>query len=138
MGQAGSTANAGNANTTIPTETVNTLNAGNANTNANANAIQEAEKAAAEKAAAEKAAAEKAAAEKAAAEKAAAEKAAAEKAAASNSNGFYILIIFVLILLFGLGFYFATKKKELPPTVKNNPTGGYNCKNRSNNKLYLY
>ena len=123
MGQAGSTANAGNANTTIPTETVNTLNAGNANTNANANAIQEAEKAAAEKAAAEKAAAEKAA---------------AEKAAASNSNGFYILIIFVLILLFGLGFYFATKKKELPPTVKNNPTGGYNCKNRSNNKLYLY
>jgi cobalamin biosynthesis Mg chelatase CobN len=128
MGQAGSTANAGNANTTIPTETVNTLNAGNANTNANANAIQEAEKAAAEKAAAEKAAAEKAA----------AEKAAAEKAAASNSNGFYILIIFVLILLFGLGFYFATKKKELPPTVKNNPTGGYNCKNRSNNKLYLY
>ena len=27
-----------------------------------------------------------------------------------NSNSFYILIIFVLILLFGLGFYFATKK----------------------------
>jgi hypothetical protein len=35
-----------------------------------------------------------------------------EAAEYDNSNSFYILIIFVLILLFGLGFYFATKKKS--------------------------
>ena len=73
----------------------------------------------------------------------AAYKAQAEKAQATqvektdSSSGFYIFIIFAFLLLCGIGFYIATKKKSEPlATGKSNITGGY--KNRFNKKFHSY
>ena len=123
----------GNTEST-PSTTSTTVNIpADANTSVNAQADAKAQaETAAYKAQAEKAQAETAA------YKAQAEKAQATQVEKTDSSsGFYIFIIFAFLLLCGIGFYIATKKKSEPlATEKSNIKGGY--KNRFNKKFHSY